>query len=87
MPLEMWSTWLIDSPGPAGACLSIEPVFRCQESRCARELVIAVTHTKSCPESALLSKEASIHGLEYGYSMFDSRLMISPGEEPLSERA
>ena len=87
MPLEMWSTWLIDSPGPAGACLSIEPVFRCQESRCERELVIAVTHNKSCPESALLSKEASIHGLEYGYSAFDSRVRISPEEGAFSERA
>ena len=83
----MWSTWLIDSPGPAGACLSIEPVFRCQESRCARELVIAVTHNKSCPESALLSKEASIHGLEYGNSVFDSRVRISPEEGAFSERA
>ena len=47
MPVEIRSLSDIDSPGPGGACLSIEPVFRCQESRCARELVIAVTRTSS----------------------------------------
>ena len=65
MPIEMPSLWDIDSPGPGGACLSIEPVFRCQESRCARELVIAVTQTASWPESTRLSKEPSTHGLGY----------------------
>ena len=85
MPMEMWSFCVIDSPGPGGACLSIEPVFRCHESRCARELVIAVTHTDSWPDSTLVSKESSTQGLENEDAEFGSRVLVSPEEEPLSE--
>ena len=84
MPVEMRSLSDIDSPGPGGACLSIEPVFRCHESRCARELVIAVTQSISCPESALLSRVSSTHGFAKVTEGSDCRSEIS-FEESLLE--
>ena len=86
MPVEMGSLSDIDSPGPGGACLSIEPVFRCHESRCARELVIAVTRTSSWPETALFSKESSIHGFANGSNSSDEKGGISSEEVPLLVR-
>ena len=47
--------------------------------------MIAVTHTDSWPDSTLVSKESSTQGLENEDAEFDSRVLVSPEEEPLSE--
>ena len=75
------------SQGPGAACLSIEPVYRDQESRCPRGLVIAVTHTDSWPDSTLISKESSTQGFGNESTEFDSRGLFSSEEESLSGEA
>ena len=82
----MRSYWVIDSPGPGGACLSIAPTCLCHVSKCPSERVMAVTQTLSWPESTLCCKESSIQGLAKGSTSSVDGKLVSPEKGALFGR-